>query len=199
MVADCAEATGQWSEIAFLDDAFPTLAESGGWRVVGTAADLPKMLNRYDACVVAFGNCRARVQMIERARQAGFAIPSIVHPTAVVSKRARIHAGAQLLAGSIVNCGSEIGPGCIVNTAATIDHDCKLDSGVHVCPGAHLAGDVHIGARTWFGIGAVARQGIRIGADVTVGAGAVCVTNIRDGVTVMGVPARERERRKDDV
>ncbi|MCA0360278.1 MAG: acetyltransferase [Armatimonadetes bacterium] len=48
-----------------------------------------------------------------------------------------------------------------------------------------------MGARTWLGIGAVAKQGIQIGADVVVGAGAVCVANIRDGVTVVGVPARE--------
>jgi acetyltransferase-like isoleucine patch superfamily enzyme len=96
-----------------------------------------------------------------------------------------------VLAGAVINYGASIASGCIVNTAATVDHDCVLDAGVHVCPGAHLAGCVLIGARTWFGIGAVAKQSVRIGADVTVGAGAVVVGDVRDGVTVVGVPARE--------
>jgi acetyltransferase-like isoleucine patch superfamily enzyme len=84
-----------------------------------------------------------------------------------------------------------LGTGCIVNTAATVDHDCILGDGVHIAPGAHLAGGVRIGARSWFGIGAVARQGITIGADVLVGAGAVVIRDIADGKTVIGNPARE--------
>ena len=79
-----------------------------------------------------------------------------------------------------------------IDTGATIDHDCRLAEGVRVCPGAHLAGGVEIGARSWFGIGAVAHQGVHIGADATVGAGAVCLENVRDGVVVSGVPAREQ-------
>ena len=79
-----------------------------------------------------------------------------------------------------------------MNTGATVDHDCRLAEGVHVCPGAHLAGNVSVGARTWFGLGALAKQGISIGADVTVGAGSVCLEDVRDGVTIFGVPAREK-------
>jgi len=47
-----------------------------------------------------------------------------------------------------------------------------------------------VGARTWIGIGAAVRHGIRVGADVTVGAGAAVVDDLADGVTAVGVPAR---------
>ena len=77
------------------------------------------------------------------------------------------------MAGACINVGARIGEACIINTGATVDHDCLLAEGVHICPGAHLAGNVEIGPRTWFGIGAVARQGIRIGADAVIGAGSV--------------------------
>jgi acetyltransferase-like isoleucine patch superfamily enzyme len=67
-----------------------------------------------------------------------------------------------------------------------------IGGGVHVCPGAHLAGAVRIGDRSWIGIAATVRQGITIGRDVMVGAGAVVVADVADGLTVAGVPARQK-------
>ena len=61
---------------------------------------------------------------------------------------------------------------------------------MHICPGARLAGEVQVGARTWIGIGACVIQQVRIGSDVTVGAGAAVVRDLPDGVTAVGVPAR---------
>jgi sugar O-acyltransferase (sialic acid O-acetyltransferase NeuD family) len=193
VVADAAELCEDgWTQIAFLDDRYPSLSFSGAWNVVGTFNDLASFRSSYDACVAAVGDARLRLNLIERAQAAGFSVPSIVHHKATISRHARLHPGSVVAAGGIVNIGSEVGIGCIINTGATVDHDCRLDVGVHVCPGAHLAGDVAIGARSWFGIGAVARQGVRIGADVVVGAGAVCLDDVRDGIFVAGVPARER-------
>ena len=192
VVADAAEATRRWSEIAFVDDQYPTLQKSGAWRVVGRVSELTHLATQYAACLAAFGQPRLRLEVLERARMAGFELPVLVHPRAVVSPHVRLGAGTVVFAGSVVNIGTTGGIGCIFNTGATVDHDCELADGVHVCPGANIAGQVRIGARSWIGIGAVTRQGIRIGADVTVAAGAVCVKDIRDGVTVVGVPGRER-------
>ena len=193
VVADAAEISeSRWVEIAFLDDSYPELSVSGPWKVVGTFNDLARLAASYDACIAAVSDARLRLDLIERAQSAGFTIPVIVHPKATISRHCRLEVGSVIAAGGVVNIGSEVGIGCIINTGATVDHDCRLGAGVHVCPGAHLAGDVEIGTRTWFGIGAVARQGVRIGADVTVGAGAVCVDDVRDGVVVVGAPARER-------
>jgi sugar O-acyltransferase (sialic acid O-acetyltransferase NeuD family) len=191
VVADAAAAAGNWGAIAFLDDAFPGVASSGSWPIVGRLAELNDRIGEYDACTAAFGDARLRLASIERATAAGFQVPMIVHPRATVSAHAVLASGCVVLAGAVINHGAEIASGCIVSTGATVDHDCVLAAGVHVCPGAHLAGDVSIGERTWFGIGAVAKQSLRIGADVTVGAGAVVVADVRDGVTVVGVPARE--------
>lgn len=191
VVADAAAGDSRWDDIAFLDDAFPGVALSGSWPIVGALAEVRDRVGAHDACLAAFGDARLRLLFIERAVAAGFVVPVLVHPRATVSAHATLSAGSVVLAGAVINHGASVGVGCIVNTGATVDHDCVLDAGVHVCPGAHLAGGVSIGARTWFGIGAVARQDLRIGADVTVGAGAAVVDHVRDGVTVVGIPARE--------
>ena len=62
--------------------------------------------------------------------------------------------------------------------------------GVHICPGARLAGEVTVGSRSWIGIGASVIQKIIIGSDATVGAGAAVVQDVPNCVTVVGVPAR---------
>jgi sugar O-acyltransferase (sialic acid O-acetyltransferase NeuD family) len=192
VVADAAERSAAgWREIAFLDDRHPQLGASGPWQVVGTFTDLERLAAGFDGCVPAVGDARLRLALLRRARAAGYEIPVVLHPQSAVSGHARLGAGSFVAAAAVINIGSEIAEGCIINTAATVDHDCRLGAGVHVCPGAHLAGNVEIGDRAWIGIGAVARQGLRIGVDATVGAGAVCIENIRDGAVVSGVPARE--------
>lgn len=194
VAADAAVAAQLASEIAFIDDCFPE-AVRGPWPVVGTFGDLGHLLGRYDAFVAGVGNSKLRLDLLHSALALKFECPVIIHPRATVSPFARIEAGSVLFAGSVVNIGATVGVGCIINTGATVDHDCLLAEGVHICPGAHLAGNVQIGARTWFGIGAIAKQGVHIGADVVVGAGAVCVRDIPDGIAVAGVPAQEIKKR----
>ncbi len=192
MVADAAAAGGRCDEIAFVDDRFPGLERAAEWSVVGRFDALSRLRTRFDTFVSAVGDSRLRLELIERARAHGFTVPPLVHPASSVSPYARLDEGVVVFAGAVVNIGARVAAGVIINSGATVDHDCQLAEGVHLCPGAHLAGDVIVGARTWFGIGAVAKQGIRIGADVTVGAGAVCLRDVPDGVTVIGIPARQK-------
>jgi sugar O-acyltransferase (sialic acid O-acetyltransferase NeuD family) len=190
VVADAAAAS-LWSDIAFLDDCHPQITEASGWPIIGRLAELEGLAVAFGNVVAAFGDPTLRLETLDRARRAGAILPNIVHPRACVSSRARIGEGTVVIAGAVINVGAVLGRGCIVNTGATVDHDCSLGDGVHVCPGVHLAGSVRVGACTWVGIGAVVRQGIQIGRDATIGAGSVCVSNVRDGVTVLGVPAKE--------
>jgi sugar O-acyltransferase (sialic acid O-acetyltransferase NeuD family) len=191
VVADTALATGKYSEVAFLDDLKSKPRTSEGWVILGPLASLANFAAEYQAFAAGFGNAALRLESLNRARALGYNCDPIIHPAAVVSRYCSISEGSLVVAGGCVNIGATIGAACIINTGATVDHDCVLADGVHVCPGAHLAGNVEIGTRTWFGAGAVVREGIRIGADVTVGAGAVVVRNVPDGVTVVGNPARE--------
>ncbi|MEX1021281.1 MAG: hypothetical protein WDZ49_16590, partial [Litorilinea sp.] len=61
---------------------------------------------------------------------------------------------------------------------------------VHVAPGAHLGGDVHLETGEMVGIGAIILPGRRIGAWAQVGAGAVVTKDLPAGAVAVGVPAR---------
>ena len=117
---------------------------------------------------------------------------SAVHPTAFVAVTAPLSEGCQILARAAVCADVKMGEECIVNTAASIDHESVLGKGVHIAPGATLAGCVTVGDFSLIGVGAVILPRIKIGSDVIVGAGSVVTKDIPDGMIAFGNPARIR-------
>lgn len=191
VVADAAEASGQWDAIVFFDGKWPDLQQSGVWDVVGGQHELLRDADQFDGVVVAIGNNTVRLQIQHALTEAGGKLATIIHPAAAISRHASIGTGSVVFAGAVVNIGAKIGEACIINTGATIDHDCVLHDGVHVSPGANLAGATTVGRASWIGIGACTRQVISIGANVMVGAGGVVVNDVEDGVVVVGNPAKK--------
>jgi sugar O-acyltransferase (sialic acid O-acetyltransferase NeuD family) len=113
-----------------------------------------------------------------------------IHPKAFVAGSASLGSGTQCLAMSAICAESVLGPACIVNTHASVDHECRLGTGVHVGPGATVAGCVTIGDYSFIGSGAVILPRVCIGAGTIIGAGAVVSKNVPDNVVAVGNPAR---------
>ena len=118
----------------------------------------------------------------------GFA--SVIDPSAIVSRSARIGRGVFIGTGAVVHARAVVEDGAIVNTRSVVEHDSVVGSFAHVSPGAVLCGGVRVGASAQVGAGAVVIPTRVIGERATVGAGAVVVRDVADGVTAVGVPAR---------
>ncbi|MEQ9520603.1 MAG: acetyltransferase [Parvibaculum sp.] len=117
------------------------------------------------------------------------------HPAAIVHSSVQVGPGSLICAGVVVQPDTQIGAHVIANTSCSIDHDCIIGDFAHVAPGAHLAGGVTLGARTFVGTGASILPGVRIGSDVAIGAGAVVRKDVPDGETWIGVPARPKSNK----
>ena len=154
---------------------------------VGSIDQLSEIQNDGDEVVVAIGDNKKRLEVLSGISR----IATIIHPSAVISTSASMGEGTVVFANVVVNVTVVIGKGCILNTASSVDHDCVLGDGVHISPGAHLGGEVVVGDCSWVGIGASVKHGVTIGKNVIVGAGAAVVSDIPDGVTFVGVPAKE--------
>ena len=197
VVADAAGETGQWDQIAFLDDGYPASSSARQERpVLGKVNQAPEFLDQYPDIIVAVGDNFLRVQLLRYFAKAGFNLAVIVHPAAFASKEAVLEPGSVLFAQTAVNAGAKVGFGGIINTGATVDHDCVLDDGVHLSPGVHLGGTVRVGKYSWLGIGASVIHQLVIGENVIIGAGAAVISNIEDNVTAVGVPARVIKKKR---
>jgi len=190
VVADAALLMAQWNRIGFLDDHYPAISGIACVPVLGVVDDAKSFLEEYSHVVVAIGDNRLRMKLLNSLVKRGFVEAIVVHPQAAVSQGALLEGGTVVFAQAAVNYGAHIGRGGIVNTGATIDHDCFLSEGVHVSPGAHLAGNVCVGEYTWVGMGASIIAGVSLQADVMVGAGAVVLADVPHCATIVGVPGR---------
>lgn len=142
------------------------------------------------AAVIALGNNGVRQRFAATLRGLGFALPTVIHPSAFVSPSSQLGEGVVVMAGAVVGTAAAVGPLAIINTGACIDHDNILGIAAHVAPGCALAGNVIVGDRALVGVGSAIRPGIQIGADAVVGAGSAVVKDVAPGDVVGGSPAR---------
>lgn len=142
--------------------------------------------------LVAIGGHKGKDRLEIQEYLESYKLISIVakHEKAFVADDVKIGLGSQILASASVCANTVIGRGCIINTGAIVDHECILEDGVHICPGATLAGCVHVGQYAMIGTGAVILPRIKIGAMCTIGAGSVVTKDVPHGAVVVGNPAR---------
>lgn len=181
------------SVIGFLDDN-PNIGKTFmNFPVLGKVDEFKKFPDCY--FVIAIGNADIREKIADQLE--GVKWYTAIHPTAVVSKLGvSVEEGTVILANAVVNAGTTIGRHCILNTGSIVEHDNQIDDFAHVSVGARLAGTVHIGRKTWIGVGASVRNNLSVCADCMIGAGAVVVKNIEEAGTYIGIPA-ERETMKN--
>jgi sugar O-acyltransferase (sialic acid O-acetyltransferase NeuD family) len=188
VIADIAIKMDKWSSIVFLDDD-ESIKSSMGIVVVGKSDKVFEYVGEYEV-FVGIGNNTTRQRVQDMLETVGAQIPVLIHPNAVVGEQVEIGIGTAIMAGAIINSCTKIGKGCIVNTSSTIDHDNNIKDFVHISPGAHIAGTVFVGKRSWLGIGSVVSNNIKITNDCQVGAGSVVVKDIIEPGVYVGVPVR---------
>ncbi len=182
VVIEILEASGVRVKALFDDN--PEIKSLIGYDVIGPleSQNVPR-----DEFIISIGKNSLRHKIAEKF---SLKYASAFHPTATISKRAKIGEGSVVMGHAIINADTVIGKHAIINTAASVDHDCLLDDFVHVSPNATLSGGVKVGVGTHIGSGAVIVPNIQIGKWAMIGAGAVVFRDVPDYATVVGNPGR---------
>jgi UDP-N-acetylbacillosamine N-acetyltransferase len=196
VVADIIRLRAEYQVVGFLDNISPHRHRSPfcGSQILGGEEQLEILREQgVNHIILGFGDCSARLRLAEYVKLKGFQLASAVHPGSIIAPDVSINPGTVVAAGAVINTGSLIGENVIINTSSSVDHECSIADGAHICPGAHLAGNVTVGRGSWIGIGACVINRMSIGSGSVVGAGAVVVKDIPDHVVAYGNPAKVKK------
>lgn len=160
-----------------------------GYNVIATDGELQELASEFQYAFIALGQIRSpdnRIRLYEHIVHLGFLVPSIVAPSAQVSRHSTIGAGSIVMHGAIVNAGARVGNNVIINTHALVEHDSTVGDHCHISTGAILNGDVVVGEGSFVGSGSVLKEGISIGKRTIVGMGQYVKHDQADHSRVVG-------------
>lgn len=151
VVKEIAEAIGIFETISYLDD------NSDNKLAIDTCENFERYTERYPIAIPSFGNCELRKKWAERLSKAGFILPKLIHPSAMVSPNAVIEAPVIIEMKAVVGTGVIVKPNCIIgasvllNPAVQIGENSHIGGGVTVMKGAVVEPFSKLHAGTVFG------------------------------------------------
>ena len=115
-----------YERVVFLDDA------ADGEDVIGRCCDYALWRSAYPEAVAAFGNNKTRLYWTDKLLAAGYQVPALVHPSAVVSPSAVLESGCFVMQRAVVNTHTKLERAVLINSGAVVDHDSVVCAGAHV-------------------------------------------------------------------
>ena len=178
---DVIEQCKKYSIIGLISENKKLIAKVLGYPLIGTDQKLKKISKKIRNAIISVGQIKTskiRINLYEKAIEAGFKFPVIISPYAYVSPRAKIGEGTIVMHGAVVNAKAIVGKNCILNTNCVIEHDATIYDHCHVSTGAILNGKVSLGRGSFVGSGSIIKQGVEIRKNCVIGANIFLRKNI---------------------
>ena len=196
-VIDVIEAEGRFRIAGIVDAPEKQGKQICGYPIMATDDDLPMLVQTYLYFLVTVGQVKSgaiRTRLFQQIEALGGILPTIISPTAYVSKHASIGAGTVIMHRAFVNAGARVGVNCIINTAALVEHDAQIGDCCHISTGAIVNGTCVVSDGCFVGSNAVLAHGIRLAPNGVIGAGAVVLADTQPNGLYAGSPAILKRR-----
>lgn len=163
-----------------------------GLKVIDKLSNLKDDEIRDNKFIVAMGSNEMRIKYMERIKFAGGILPTLIHPSAVISNSAIIGEGVYIQANVTVWTKSKISDFCILSPNVVLAHHSSVGKGCLISTQSSIGAYIDIEEKVFIGMGATIVTGLdRIGYNATIGAGAVVIKNIEPSTIYAGVPAKK--------
>jgi acetyltransferase-like isoleucine patch superfamily enzyme len=149
--------------------------------LLGSTQDHP-YLKKY-SYVVAFSNISYKKILTSRLLGIGINFPNIIHPSAEISKSAKLGFGNIIGSHCIIGPASCVGNFNLLTSYSFVSHDCSVGS-LNFFSTAGLAGGASVGDENFFGIRSTLLPSVIVGSRCVIQAGMVIDKDILDDVTV---------------
>jgi len=177
-VIDVIEQEGRFNIVGIVDR--PELLNSKvlGYPVIANDSDLVNLAKKYQYALITVGQIKSpalRIKLFDLAIKADFVLPSIISPSAYVSKHATIGKGVVVMHHALVNANASIGNNSIINSKSMIEHDVIIESNCHISTNVTINGNVKVEKNCFVGSGAITKESITISSDSFIKAGSLVI------------------------
>lgn len=147
---------------------------------------------------VGYARMRARRELYDRVRAAGYCLPNIVAPRARTFPDLVLGDGNIIFDLAYVGPGTRIGSNCVLRPQLYVGHDGVVGDHVFITSGVTVGGGTRIGDLSFLGLGATVLSGTCLAAETLVAAGALVTRDTEMYGVYVGQPAREVRRHPDE-
>lgn len=141
---------------------------------------------------ISVGDNAIRSLLAKQLREKGGNIPTLIHPTSIVSKYAMISQGVVINANAVVQADAIIEEDSVISYNASVSHTSRIGKACYVAFGATIGAYVKIQDNVLIGQAAVIVSGKLeyVGRNSIIGAGSVVIHNVEPNSVIIGNPAR---------
>src|SRR5690554_6665182 len=104
---------------------------------------------------VSVGNNKVRAELVARITSLGGIIPTLVHPTAVVSKYAKLEEQVVVHANSVIQAGASIGKNTVISYNVSVTHTTAIGKNCYIAAGGNVGAYITVQNEVMIGQGAV--------------------------------------------
>lgn len=172
-----------------------------GYQIIGSFKDLYSEALADRNFLLTMGDNIIRTRVANKIRSLGGITPNIIHPTAVISRFAKIlNGGVVISAFSHIQAFSEIEIDTIVLSGVNISHNSVIGRACFIAGGATIGAYTTLDDYVFIGQGTLTISGkvARIGKEAYIGAGSLVTKSIMPGSIVAGRPAKPLSAKGDN-
>jgi len=169
-----------------------TNTEKWGYSVLGQTDDfISNNISRMNFAL-SIGDNKVRTENYQKIIRKGGRFPTLIHPTATVSRFAAIKEGVQVHANSTIQADVSIGSNTIISFGVGITHSVIIDENCYVAGHSIVGAYTQIGKNVFIGMGSTIISGKvpEIGNNAIIGAGSLVTKRVRENSNIFGRPAK---------
>lgn len=169
-----------------------------GFKVIGCTEELLKSKTlKGRSFVLSMGNIKIRSQIYTQIKALGGKIPSLIHPTSVISRFATISDGVYISAFTHIQADTSIDENTVILSGVNISHTNTIGKNCFIAGGATIGAYTTIDDNVFIGQGVltISSKVTVIGENAFVGARSLVTKSIEPNTVVFGSPAKRLNKK----